>query len=107
MPLARIAPSGKSNQNGVTHELTTSAIGLWDNLRSMTFGLLSFGVFLMGFGEEETESESEFGVFNLRAVRGVTGDFLWGTSEALALPAISQLAFSMHNNKCGIKTIFR
>ncbi|MCI70312.1 hypothetical protein A2U01_0091575, partial [Trifolium medium] len=32
---------------------------------------MSFGVFLMGFGDEEAELEPEFGVFNWRAVRGV------------------------------------
>lgn len=62
----------------------------------MTFGLLSFGVFLAGFGEEETESESAFGVFNWRAVRGVTGDFLWGTSEVPVLLTVSNKPVSMH-----------
>jgi len=79
------------NSEGVVSN--TSDIGLCDNLRSFTFGLMSFGVFLMGFGEEEAELEPEFGVFNWRAVRGVVaGDFLWDISGALDLPAISQLA---------------
>lgn len=45
----------------------TSDIGLLGDLRSVTFGLLFLGVLLPGFGDDETESVSEPGVFNLRA----------------------------------------
>lgn len=51
-----------------------------------TLGLLSFGVLLAGWGEE-TESPSEPGVFSCRAVRGVAGDVLGGTSKDPALPS--------------------
>jgi len=68
--------------------LNTSDIGLRGDLRSMVLGLLSFGVLLAGCGEE-TESDSDPGVLSCRAVRGVAGDFLCGTSKEPALPSNS------------------
>jgi hypothetical protein len=59
----------------------TSDIGLRGDLRSTTLGLLSFGVLLAGCGEEENASESDPGVLSWRAVWGVVGDFLRGTSK--------------------------
>lgn len=59
--------------------MSTSDAGLRGDLRSRTFGVLSFGVLLVGF--TEGESESGPGILSFRAVRGVAGDFLWGNSE--------------------------
>ena len=55
--------------------MNTSVAGLHGDLRSVTLGLLSFGVLFAEFGDE-AESESVPGVFSWRAVRGVAGDFL-------------------------------
>lgn len=71
--------------SGKFKKRNTSDIGLRGDLRSTTFGLLSFEAFLTGLGEEEAELGSEPGVFSCRAVRGVAGDFFWGTSEVPAL----------------------
>lgn len=54
--------------------MSTSDAGLRGDLRSRAFGVLSFGVLLVGF--TEGESESGPGILSFRAVRGVAGDFL-------------------------------
>lgn len=59
---------------------STSTAGLrGDWRRPTTLGLLSFGVLLAGF-RDETESTSGPEVPSFRAVFGVAGDFLCGTS---------------------------
>lgn len=70
---------------GKFEKRNTSDIGLRGDRRSMTFGLLSFEALFARFGEDETESGPEPGVFSCRAVRGVAGDFFAGNSEVPAL----------------------
>lgn len=77
----------------------TSGTGLLGDLRSLTFGLLSFGVFK--WLEEGGVSDSNPVVFSWRATRGVIfsgpeilcgtfdadrGEILWGTSEDALWP---------------------
>ena len=63
-------------------------------------GLLSFGDLLGGF--REVKSESEPGVFSWRGVRGVTGDFFFGTSEVPALLTVN-ICQLVHKNACNMK----
>ncbi|KAL5082443.1 hypothetical protein RYX36_010864 [Vicia faba] len=63
---------------------------------------MSFGVFLMGFGEDEAELEPEAGVFNWRAVRGVAGLFLGDTSKSFSFSSfcVSELLLCVLEVRC-------
>ena len=74
--------------------MITSVTGLRIDLRSVTFGLLSFEVLCAGFGEDVFESASELSVLVWRAARDAAGDFFWGISELPALCTNSHMPIS-------------